>query len=152
MKTRITCLCLTTLLFAGLASLADTPASKGQKLELAEPKAVDLSGLYEVRGTDLKSKYVGHCLLMRRGQGYIVNWLVGGLSTVGAGIHDLEKKTLSVSWSQMKGEQTVIGLTHYHVNGQSMKGWWVTIPGDWSAKHHESLTWVKELPKADELE
>lgn len=144
--------CLAVLLFVGIVGLADTPVTEeAKKLELAEPKAVDISGLYEVRGADSKSRYAGYCVVMRRGQGYVLNWLVGGLSTVGVGIHDLEKKTLSVSWSQAKGDQLISGLNHYHVSGQTMRGWWMTLPGDFS-KHQESMTMIKELPKADEPE
>ena len=112
---------------------------------LGGSKQQDLSGVYEIAGSEGKSYYAGVAILVKAedGNDYSIQWT----NRVGAnvkGIGHVENGKLIAAWTTHLGS----GLTIYEINGKKLSGRWMAAPAlEW---HTETLTYKFAWPKAKE--
>ncbi len=130
------------LLALALLSCAD--ASK-----LPEPKPGDLSGVYLHHSVVGDTTYRGTTILHKNGDAYVVaasSIADDGetLSTVHChGVGSFEGGVLVVAW---RSGASGVGVTKYTFDGATLKGRYVTQPGD-GVTREETLTFCRKLPK-----
>ncbi len=96
----------------------------------------DFAGIYEIQGSENEKKYAGICLIQKKGDGYLVQNIVGGNAL---GIAVIVEGKLIVAWTQGQ----FVGLTIYDS---------ITLEGKWlvsseMAWHDEELTFIQKQPK-----
>lgn len=133
-------------LFALLPCLA-TLAHADRSEPVPAPKLAavddDITGYYAVSGkTPAGKPYDGILLLERAGDTYLVQWSVGGSTTLGVGTR--QGDLFCVGWRL--GEQ--IGVNVYRIAGRTFSGTYQTIPGN-GRRHPERLTWLRGLPQVE---
>lgn len=113
----------------------------------------DLSATYSVSGKEAGGKaYSGVCVIARRGDGYLVTWVVGGGSTF-TGIGLRVGESFSAGWALQSEKGVVRGVNLYRVEtfkGQPrLVGRWQVLPGNGQTSS-ETLTFLKAPEKEDD--
>lgn len=122
--------------------------AKPGKLQLQD-QAGDITGFYECRGIEANGKpYSGMATIVRKGDVYLVSWMVGGGSSF-AGVGVRQGDTFAVSWAVASQAGIVKGVNVYRIDGKKLSGRWATIPGP-GALQSETLEWLKALPAEQE--
>lgn len=135
------------LIFVALVGvLAPSPddgkTRKANKVNL-EQEVGDISGYYICKGVENAGKtYSGVAVITKKGDVYIVQWVVGSASTF-TGIGIRQGNSFSASWA-MPGEKALIrGVNQYRIEpGPRLVGRWATLPGN-GALQTETLTFLK---------
>ena len=115
-----------------------------------QPEVGDLSGYYICRGEEANGKkYSGVAVISKKGDVYVVQWVVGAGSTfTGVGIRT--GNTLSASWAMNTEKGIVRGVNMYRVEpGPRLIGRWATLPGN-GMTQTETLTFLKPLDPEDD--
>ena len=136
-------------LSAMTANRPDDGTGKTEK-KGAEPQIADLSGYYTCRGVEAGGKtYSGVCVITKKGDIYLVQWMVGAGSTfTGVGIR--QGDTFAASWA-MAGERGLVrGVNMYRIEqGPRLIGRWASMPGP-GYLQNETLTFLKSLDPEEE--
>lgn len=107
----------------------------------ADVEVVD--GYYEYEGGEGEKRYVGVVTIRKTAQTYVVQYMSGGTTFVGAGMRHGE--SFIVGWSAPEGR----GVTAFTVKeGPKLNGVWVAVPGD-GKKHQESLVFLKKFREVE---
>lgn len=136
-------------LFIGLPlmlwTLGDTVPPERRAEEIPAPQA-DIDGYYVCRGTEGGKAYHGIVVIERRGEVYVVAWMLGNQYT-GVGIRTGDM--LSVAWAAPGEKVPLRGINVYRIQNKTLTGTWATIPGN-GKKASETLTFLKALDKEEE--
>ncbi len=105
----------------------------------------DISGYYTCKGSEGSGKpYSGIAVIAKKGEIYIVTWVIGGASTF-TGIGLRQGNNLAVSWALASEKGLVRGVNSYRIeSGPRLTGRWATLPGD-GVLRNETLTFLKNL-------
>lgn len=114
-----------------------------------EPPAIqeekNLGGIYAAAGNENGKNYHGSCLIVRKGDVYLVTWNFStGDSFTGIGVRTGDN--FAVAWATDK----IKGVNVYRIlpGSAGLSGRWATMPGNgrvWT----ERLTFLKELPEEE---
>jgi len=123
---------------------ADRPSTnigEERKRELTPPMA-DLSGIYQVSGSEGAKTYQGAATIKKVGEVYVVTWAMeNNAQGVGIRVGD----TFSVGWSQMDAKGSAV--TVYTISpGPVLRGRWASIPGN-GQTHQETLKFIKPFER-----
>ena len=90
----------------------------------------DISGYYTCKGIEGSGKsYSGIAVVAKKGEVYIVSWMVGAGSTF-TGIGIRQGNVLAVSWAIASDKGLIRGVNLYKVEpGPRLVGRWATLPG-----------------------
>lgn len=130
---------------------AATPETKkplSPNVRQVEPEVADLSGYYTCKGEENGGKrYSGVCVLTKKGDVYVVTWVVGGgANFTGIGIR--QGNNLAASWALPAEKGIVKGVNLYRIeagkDGPRLVGRWASIPGP-GIQQQETLTFLKAL-------
>lgn len=144
--------CITT----GTPEPSPKDGEKKPKVEIKQPPPLppDLSGYYTCKGEEAGGKkYSGIVVLTKKGDVYVINWVVGGGSTF-SGIGIRQGEQLAASWAipNEKG-QIVRGVNLYRIEGTTdgarLVGRWASLPGP-GVQQQETLMFLKKLDPPDE--
>ncbi|MCI0637507.1 MAG: hypothetical protein L0Y72_01295 [Gemmataceae bacterium] len=140
-------------MYSSLIALATTlgmfsppPTDKAVPTALAlEPEVADLSGYYLCNGQEgLGRKYNGLCVITKRNDVYLMQWVVGGTSFSGIGMR--QGNVFSASWATTNEKGLTRGVHQYRIEtaGPRLVGRWATLPGN-GVMQHETLTFLRQL-------
>jgi hypothetical protein len=138
-----------TTLGAFTPNSSETKLVKAEKVTL-EQEVADISGYYTCRGQETGGKtYSGVAVISKKGEVYVVQWMVGGGSTF-AGIGIRQGNTFSASWA-IAGERGLVrGVNMYKIEpGPRLVGRWATLPGG-GYLQTETLTFLKNAEEEEE--
>ena len=113
-----------------------------------EAEIGDISGYYTCKGMEAGGKsYSGVVVISRKGDVYVVQWMVGSGSTF-TGIGIRQGNTLATSWA-IPGERGIVkGVNVYRIEtasgGPRLTGRWTSMPGP-GALQSETLTFLKQM-------
>ena len=119
----------------------DQPKTKPSTVE----STGEIGGYYTCKGQEVGGKtYTGVCVITKKGEVYIVSWMIGSGSTfTGLGIR--QGSTLAVSWALPGDRGVVRGINMYTIqSGGRLVGRWATLPGPGMVQS-ETLTFLKSL-------
>ena len=132
--------------------VAKANTKKGATLPPLEVEVGDITGYYTCKGMEVGGKtYSGVVAIIRKGDVYIVQWMVGSGSTfMGIGIR--QGNILATSWS-IPGERGIVkGVNMYRIELASgnprLVGRWASMPGN-GALQSETLTFLKHIDKEE---
>lgn len=118
-------------------------ADHPQKLKAEEPAGIE--GYWTVNGKESASgkPYSGIATIERKGEAYLVHWAMqGGSSFVGVGLRTGD--SFSVAWALPRGDTVLRGLNVYKIDGKTMSGRWLTLPGNGQIQT-ETMSFLKSL-------
>lgn len=141
----------------GLTTTIDTvkvgsPPAKNVAPMKLDKEVGDISGYYTCKGQEVGGKtYKGVCTIVRKGDVYVVQWMVGSGSTF-TGIGIRQGNTLATSWA-IPGERGIVkGVNLYrielHAGNPRLTGRWTSMPGP-GALQSETLTFLKAMDEED---
>jgi hypothetical protein len=118
-----------------------------------EPDVADISGYYTCKGQEAGGKsYSGVCVLTKKGDVYLISWVVGGGSNF-SGIAIRQGSQFAASWSLPTERGIVKGVNLYRIeagsNGPRLVGRWASVPGP-GIQQQEVLTFLKKLDNDEE--
>jgi hypothetical protein len=117
-----------------------------------ESEVGDISGYYTCKGMEVGGKtYSGVTAITRKGDVYVVQWMVGSGSTF-TGIGIRQGNTFSASWA-MAGERGLVkGINTYRIEtasgGPRLTGRWTSMPGP-GVLQSETLTFLKQMDEEE---
>ena len=108
-------------------------------------EVADISGYYVCKGLEGSGKpYAGIAVIAKKGEIYIVTWVIGGASTF-TGIGLRQGNNLAVSWAIASDKGLVRGVNSYRIEiGPRLTGRGATLPGN-GVLQSETLTFLKNL-------
>ena len=141
------------LVVAGFAAVQTnnpgTTVTKAERRAEVASEPGDLSGYYTCKGQEAGGKaYSGICLVSKKNDVYIVQWMVGGGAAF-SGIGIRQGSNFAVSWT-LPGDKGVIrGINLYRVEtGPRLTGRWASVPGP-GVMQSETLTFLKQLEEEE---
>src|SRR5437870_2506795 len=123
----------TLLVVAVLGMFNPRPEILAKNAPQLDPEVGDISGYYTCKGMEVGGKsYSGVAVISRKGDVYVVQWVVGSGSTF-TGIGIRQGNTFAASWA-IPGERGVVrGVNVYRVEtasgGPRLSGRWASLPG-----------------------
>jgi hypothetical protein len=140
---------------SALQMLSNSPqaAKAPPTLRPVEPEMADISGYYTCKGQEAGGKnYSGICVLTKKNDVYLIQWVVGGGSTF-SGIAIRQGNNLSASWSIASDRGLIRGVNLYRIestaNGPRLTGRWASLPGP-GIQQTEELKFLKKLETEDD--
>lgn len=132
---------------ASNGKLAKADLKKGALPKL-EVEAGDITGYYTCKGVEVGGKsYSGVTAIIRKGDVYVVQWMVGSGSTF-TGIGIRQGNILATSWAIPSERGIVKGVNMYRIEtasgGPRLTGRWTSMPGP-GALQSETLTFLKHM-------
>lgn len=126
---------------------------KGPKIPPFQPEVTDLTGYYTCKGQQAGDKnYSGICTLVKKGDVYLISWVVGGGSSF-SGIAIRQGNQLAASWSITTERGVVKGVNLYRIeagkDGPRLVGRWATVPGP-GIQQMETLSFLKKIETDDD--
>ncbi len=138
-----------------VAFTANSPEAKvtTKNVPQLETEVGDISGYYTCKGTEVGGKtYNGVAVITRKGDIYIVQWVIGSGSTF-TGIGIRQGNTFSASWALSNERGLVRGINVYRVKlaggNPRLTGRWASMPGN-GVLQSETLTFLKALDDGEE--
>lgn len=125
------------------------PIAKAERRPTVQPEVADLSGYYTCKGLETGGKtYSGVCLVTKKNDVYIVQWMVGGGAAF-SGIGIRQGGNFAVSWTMPGDKGLVRGVNLYRVEtGPRLTGRWASVPGP-GIMQSETLTFLKNVEEED---
>lgn len=139
-------LLLLTTLAAFSADNTGTPSAKADvKKSIQSSEVGDISGYYSCKGLEAGGKkYTGIAVIVKKGDVYIIQWMVGGGSTF-TGVAIRQGDTLAASWALPAERGIIRGVNLYRIeSGPRLVGRWASAPGP-GVVQSETLTYLKKL-------
>ncbi|MBI5794602.1 hypothetical protein HZA87_06020 [Candidatus Uhrbacteria bacterium] len=138
---------------AGAAEPSPKKDEKGPKIQQVQPEIADLTGYYTCKGQEAGGKnYSGICTLVKKGDVYLISWVVGGGSSF-SGIAIRQGSQFAASWSIATEKGLVRGVNLYRIeagkDGPRLVGRWASVPGP-GVQQPETLTFLKKLDTDDD--
>jgi hypothetical protein len=138
---------------AALAAFSPRPDALAKNTPQIEPEIGDISGYYTCKGMEAGGKaYSGVAAITRRGDVYVVQWMVGSGSTF-SGIGIRQGNSFSASWAIPSDKGLVRGVNVYRVEttsiGPRLQGRWASMPGP-GALQNETLTFLRPMEDEEE--
>ncbi len=140
------------LLVALVGLVSPRPAVLVKNAPQLETEVGDISGYYTCKGLEVGGKsYNGVTVISRKGDVYVVQWMVGTGSTF-TGIGIRQGNTLAASWA-LPGERGLVrGVNVYRIEtssaGPRLVGRWASMPGN-GALQSETLTFLKQMEEEE---
>jgi hypothetical protein len=122
-------------------------------LRQVEPETGDISGYYTCKGQEAGGKnYSGICVLTKKNDVYLIQWVVGGGSTFN-GIAIRQGNNLAGSWSITSERGVIRGVNLYRIestaNCPRLVGRWASVPGP-GIQQQEELRFLKKLDETED--
>ena len=138
---------------AGAAEPSPKKEEKGPKIQPIQPEIADLTGYYTCRGEEAGGKkYSGVCVLVKKGDVYLISWVVGGGASF-SGIAIRQGSQFAASWSIPSERGIVKGVNLYRIeagkDGPRLVGRWASVPGP-GVQQQETLSFLKKLDNEDD--
>lgn len=110
----------------------------------ADPQVVDISGYYICKGSEASGKnYTGIAVIVRRGDVYVVTWVINASAFTGIGV--CHGDNFAVSWALQSDKGLIKGVNSYKIErGPYLSGVWSTFPGQ-GARNKEVLVFLKSM-------
>lgn len=128
--------------------MAPGPLERQQKTKLAP--IMDVEGMYSCKGVDAGNKgYSGVAIITKKGDIYIVNWMIIGSGGNFTGIGIRRGDDFVVGWALPVQSGIVRGVNIYKIEeGPRLVGRWASIPGP-AVVQSETLTFLKPLEEEE---
>lgn len=143
-------ICRILLMATALGTMSpNTPETVGKADKASLKEVEDISGYYICKGQESGGKtYNGVAVISKKGDVYVVQWMVGGGSTF-TGIGIRQGGTFATSWALGGDKGLLRGVNLYRIEpGPRLVGRWATLPGG-GVMQSETLTFLKSLGEDD---
>jgi hypothetical protein len=138
-------LLVTSLVLFNAGSPGTPPAKADVNKAVQSSEVGDISGYYTCKGVEAGGKaYSGVAVVIKKGDVYVVQWMVGGGSTF-SGVAIRQGDTLAASWALPAERGIIRGINLYRIeSGPRLIGRWASSPGP-GVVQSETLTFLKKL-------